>query len=187
MVNKDLFDWIKALSPMLSVLVTIVYVVLTYKLIKIPHMTDVKLIDIDIPEYKNIKVKVKNIGHYIAKNIQIYAVVNKDFEHYPKNTFKKFLTIEKYIKAHGPYDIQPGEEKVFEYINDGISIPLHRPFIIKWETITGHKQKSRWKYFINKERIVDLERFVHVNKFIALTQWFAIKKNNLIYRISNFF
>jgi hypothetical protein len=134
---------VQALASVILIIVTAVYVYLTYEILHSPYKAFLVVTSVTSAKSGNKGwiVKIKNFGPGLAKNLKIKNVVQtiigfdtmKEGQVYLKNEFSL---------ASGSFFLRPNEEG--EYCFEKCFLSFDTPFYLTWQTITEKGQKSAW-------------------------------------------
>jgi hypothetical protein len=173
---KYLYLWMQANSPfvqaassLLIATVTIVYVVLTYKLLHAQHKAYLAPISIDITEAGGWVLKIKNFGPGLAKNLQVRAIAQNFISFDPLKKGTVWVDSEA-CPAEGSYILMPNTEE--NYIFNKALISFDDPFYITWKSITEKTQKTSWLIKVKRNsKITPLDFYSSVKLKI---RWYRI-------------
>jgi hypothetical protein len=114
--------WAGVIISLILAAITLIYVLLTNKIMHSPYLTRLKVMS--FPDNK--KIMIKNIGHSIAKGVNIIG----------------YFGDETTINAIGQYEIEPGQKLIYNF-----EAPVNpdMPIKLTWLTLTGKKESITWK------------------------------------------
>ena len=143
--------WIQSIATSVLVIVTILYVIFTYRMLHVQYKAYLKPTGSTIDD-GNIKIKIWNFGPGLATNVKVKTVVLKTQEiaETAANKPLYFNTMDFPI-AKGPFEVEKQTEALYSF--DGL-IPFTYPFFISWRTITGGRQETVWRIFVEDNKIV---------------------------------
>lgn len=143
--------WIQSIATTVLVIVTIFYVTFTYRMLYIQHRAYLKPTGFSIDD-GNLKIKIWNFGPGLATNVEVKTVVLKKQEIAETATKKPlyFNTMDFPI-AKGPFEVEKQTEALYSF--DGLILFTY-PFFISWRTITGGRQETVWRIFVEDNKIV---------------------------------
>jgi hypothetical protein len=144
---QALSSLVQALSSFLLLIVTIVYVALTYRLIHAGHRSHVQVISFTIRENKW-ALRLKNYGPALAKNLRVKTVVQKSVGLYssPSGQLMEWID-DSFLAGDGPFVLEPDQEA--DYYFELHTITFDDPFYITWRSVTGEAQKTKWLMKVN--------------------------------------
>lgn len=172
---------VQAGASIVLLIITIIYVVLTHKLLHAPHKAFLRPILIK-PETEGWTLRVRNFGPGIAINLQIRTVLlkNLQLDPFPKQSLMAWSD-NRLLPAHGPFQLMPNEEADYHF-DDWIS--FEDPFYITWKSIIGKKFKTSW--LIHAGKVLGQEdKYVPLKFFPSLSwkiKWFMIQLSSPYYR-----
>lgn len=164
MLVNILWDYLKDAAPVATLLTTVIYVVLTSKLIHASHAAHLRPVSVNTKDRSWI-IKIQNFGPGIATNVKVETVVLTDFVFDPSQpqSLMGWEYTDKKI-ANGPFEISPYNEAVYEF---KYLMSFKDPFFISWRTVTGKKQKNAWFININRnDQVLPLKTVDWKNYFV---------------------
>jgi hypothetical protein len=140
--------WIQSSAAIVLVIVTIIYVIITHRILHSTYRAYLKPTEVSLDE-TNWKIIVRNFGPGLATNVEVKTIITTSWKFSPNSRSNKepliFITKEL-LRADGPFEIESYKDGEFSFIN----LPsFEYPFLISWRTITGGKQKSAWRILIS--------------------------------------
>ncbi len=156
--------WLQAIASFFLVIITAVYVCLTYKLLHAPYKAFLKPISVRIKQNFGPTIKIRNLGPNLATNIRVKIVVLSDFTLDPLGGESLQGWAEyKLAKTHGLTEISPYKED--EYSFKDIAAFDKYPLFIQWETIIGKTQQTAWRINLGSDKEVVPINFYDQVKF----------------------
>ena len=148
--------WVQAVSTVILLIVTGVYVVYTRRIIHSPHSTILKPSSIT-RDFKNVRIYIENIGPNPAYDVRIESILVKNMLLNEGKSVKELKT------AEGTYCIRPSEKIEYIFEEDYFSTDLTEPFIIKWTSTTGDNAISIW-YYNAKNKVEEFRKDINSAK-----------------------
>ncbi len=180
-----ILDWInsnapaiQALSGILLLLVTYLYVRLTSKLVHTVHESFLRPTFVRAKDINTWNFTIRNFGPGLALDVQLIGVCLTELSPISRGDSFPMIWWEKYnrVFAYGPSEIPPGNESEFSF-----TYPMdfgRYPVCLCWKSVTGRGKKCYWAVSIEDDRIE--KRFAPLTYWDLLKFWVKWGKTNIL-------
>ncbi|MNK90515.1 hypothetical protein D3C87_1105720 [compost metagenome] len=155
--EASITDWIQAVATLVTLFVAIITYSLSRKMYHTPFKTFIRPYKLRSQDPEHLLITLKNAGPGIAFNLNVKTLHFKGMINDPINP-NLIWKEDGYTFAEGPNEVVPNSDFMFEFEYKGIT--LSDPFIISWESISGKRNVSYWKYGRNNRE----QRFTLMNR-----------------------
>jgi hypothetical protein len=162
---EAVWNFLKDAAPVATLLTTVIYVILTSKLVHSSHAAHLRPVSVNTKD-RSWLIKIQNFGPGIATNVKVETVVMTDFVFDPTQPQSLMGWETRDIKiANGPFEIQPNVEAVYEF---KYLMSFKEPFFISWKTVTGKKLKNAWLIKIgHNDEVVPLKPSDYIHHLVG--------------------
>jgi len=174
LLNPQYTNIIQALSSIVLMMITAIYVYLTYVISSSHYMSYIRPVALGLLNETNgnkWSISIINCSSNLAIDVVVTTTAITSSK-YSRHSKKYFNTIE-IIKGEGPFEIKPGE--IEDYSFNGF-IEFEFPIEVMWKTLQNKDKKTSWKIInINKpdeEKIVPVVLSDYMKYKVA---WYGIK------------
>ncbi|SFS76072.1 hypothetical protein [Paenibacillus sp. 453mf] len=181
MESPSITDWIQAIFGVLTGLLALITYSLSRKVYHGPSLTFLRPIKLKSNNEHQVEIILFNAGPGIAFNVNVKSLYIKR-----RTTVGNMLFYDDgYTRTIGEPELQSNSQG--NYTFETHLLQLQAPFIITWETVTGKKLKSYWRYgnVLNEIDFYKLSRWgiflFKLKRIIAniLTPYYRLKKRYL--------
>ena len=158
---------IQAIASIILVIITILYVIITYKLVHAPHTAFLQPEGINLQniDFENWLITIKNFGPGVAVSVRVYIRILKKLTFAPtKNNPQRVFMVVGWVEAKGASTISNGSTESYKF--KGLIRDL-APIRTEWKLITGKRRRGIWFYktidnkFLTKEGIHKIVYYWH--------------------------
>ncbi len=143
------------------VIVTTCYAIFTYKILHASYKSILVPLLYDLSDNGSWKLKIKNCGPGIAKNVELLGIVYKNLEFQDEKKVDKVWADVLCAPAEGPFLLMPNHDEWYNFRE--VLLEFKYPIIIKWKTLMNKTQKSYWIVKIQNLDKIRFDEFAPLN------------------------